>query len=120
MNLTPNFKLSEFLSKNDKGKRPDYITIMNLKILANRLQVIRDLTGRQIRINSGYRSPEYNASIGGAKNSYHVQGMAADIRIDGMSPARVQAYLNGWSGGLGSYSSFTHIDIRNGKARWHG
>jgi len=120
MQLTPNFKLSEFLSHNDKGSRPDYQTILNLKILANRLQVIRDLTGKQIYINSGYRSKEYNASIGGARESFHTKGMAADIRIEGMSPARVQEYLKNWSGGLGSYSNFTHVDIRNYNARWQG
>jgi len=120
MKLTHNFKLSEFLSKNDKGTRPDYQTILNLKNLANRLQVLRDLTGKAIIINSGYRSPEYNEIVGGAKNSYHVKGMAADIRIVGLSAEKAQEYLKNWSGGLGSYATFTHVDTRNGKVRWFG
>lgn len=118
MRLTPNFKLSEFLSKEDKGQRPDYNTILNLKNLANRLQVIRDVLNKPIIINSGYRSPEYNKSVGGAKNSCHIKGMAADIRISGMTPYEVQHYLRNWSGGLGRYHSFTHVDIRPVKARW--
>lgn len=120
MQLTKNFKLSEFLSKNDKGTKPSYMVLINLAKLAQRLQVIRDLTGQQIIITSGYRSPEYNAQIGGAKKSQHCLGTAADIKIAGMSPARVQEYLKNWSGGLGSYATFTHIDIRDTKVRWNG
>ncbi|WP_418308481.1 YcbK family protein, partial [Parasutterella sp.] len=44
------------------------------------LEEIRDEFGKPIVVNSGYRSPEHNKNIGGAKNSYHVKGMAADIR----------------------------------------
>jgi hypothetical protein len=35
-------------------------------------------------VNSGYRSPESNAAVGGSKTSDHCKGQAADIEIDGV------------------------------------
>jgi uncharacterized protein YcbK (DUF882 family) len=119
MQLTPNFKLQEFLSPNDDTAPSDEV-IENLRNLANRLQVIRDVLDKPIMINSGFRSEGYNRSIGGAAKSQHVLGNAADIRIAGMTPREVQDYLVNWNGGLGSYKTFTHIDIRPNRARWSG
>jgi hypothetical protein len=76
--------------------------------------------GRRINVNSGYRSPEYNASLSGsAKNSYHMQGMAMDISWPGINAttreefvriARAQGFR-----GIGRYGpsagNFVHIDI---------
>ena len=43
------------------------------------LDPIRERWGVPIYVNSGYRSPELNKLVGGAKTSYHLRGMAADI-----------------------------------------
>lgn len=107
--LTHSFKLSEFVRAQDPLPSPEII--QNLYRLANRLQVIRDLIGKPIRITSGYRTPEHNKKVGGEPNSYHLKGMAADIVIDGVAPGTVQNYLKNWSGGLGAYPDFTHCDI---------
>lgn len=40
-----------------------------------------------LTINSGYRSPGHNKAVGGAKNSRHMHGDAADIDMTGMSDA---------------------------------
>lgn len=114
--LTPNFNLSEFLHGQDPLPAPWILD--NLYRLANRLQVLRDLLGKPIIINSGYRSPEHNRAIGGAAHSYHLSGMAADIVVPGMTATQVQQFLKNWSGGLGSYPHFTHVDIRPNRARW--
>lgn len=116
MKLSANFYLDEFVSHNDIAPTDDIID--NLKLLAQRLQVLRDILNKPIRINSGYRSPSHNAAVGGAPNSYHLIGMAADIVVDGMTPHETQEFLKNWSGGLGCYDTFTHVDIRDYKARW--
>jgi uncharacterized protein YcbK (DUF882 family) len=97
---------------------PSPEVIENLTLLANRLQVIRDLLQKPIIINSGFRSTAYNRKVGGAERSQHILGKAADIRISEMTPREVQNFFKDWSGGLGSYHSFTHVDIRDTKVRW--
>jgi len=119
MKLTQNFILDEFLSLGDTIP-PSVEVVRNLRNVANRLQLLRDLLGKPIRVTSGYRSIQHNARIGGSPNSFHILGMAADIVVDGMSPKEVQEYLKHWSGGLGSYDTFTHVDIRDEKVRWFG
>jgi uncharacterized protein YcbK (DUF882 family) len=62
---------------------------------------------------------------GAAKNSQHMYGNAADIKIDGVSPKEIYDWLNSWhKGGLGLYPTFTHVDVRNtvgrSLARWGG
>ncbi|HEY9745585.1 MAG TPA: D-Ala-D-Ala carboxypeptidase family metallohydrolase [Oculatellaceae cyanobacterium] len=115
--LTPNFSLGEFLHGEDV---PAPWILDNLYRLANRLQVIRDLLGKPIIINSGYRSPQHNQAVGGSQNSFHMKGMAADIVVPGMAAPAVQRFLENWSGGLGCYTHFTHVDIRPQRARWKG
>lgn len=114
--LTPNFKLSEFLRAEDPMPAPWILD--NIYRLANRLQVIRDLIGKPILINSGYRSPAHNQAVGGASQSQHLNGMAVDIIVTGMPAKELQSLLKNWSGGMGCYQHYTHLDIRHQKARW--
>jgi zinc D-Ala-D-Ala carboxypeptidase len=59
---------------------PDKQVEANLAdLIINVLDPLREIYGRPIRVNSGYRSPLVNAAVGGAKNSDHLYGMAADI-----------------------------------------
>jgi len=90
MNLSANFTLKE-LTKSDTATRlglensPDDEALENLKTLCEMvLQPVRDNFGR-VTVNSGYRSPESNAAVGGSKTSDHCKGMAADIEVDGIS-----------------------------------
>jgi hypothetical protein len=43
------------------------------------LDKVREMWGKPIGANSGYRSPELNRAVGGARNSQHLRGEAADI-----------------------------------------
>ncbi len=73
---------------------------------------------------SVYRSPAYNALCPGAKsNSYHTRNNAVDVRFN-CSPRKVSAMARDlrkqglFQGGVGRYSSFTHIDTRGSNADW--
>ena len=123
--LTDNFKLSEFKCR-DGSDVPD-LYMENVQLLAENLQVLRDHIGKPIRVISGYRSPEYNKKIGGAKKSQHMLAKAADIKISGVSPKEVKAIIVSLikegkmhSGGVGLYTTFTHYDVRGRNARWYG
>ena len=117
--VSAHFKVKEFHSLKD----PEDTVLVDEK-LVELLENIRKFTGKPVIINSGYRSAAYNATIKGAvSNSQHVQGKAADIRITGVTPARIaqiaECFL-GSSGGIGIYSTFTHVDVRTSCARWKG
>ena len=117
MQLTPNFNANEFLHAGVSWDNLPSETRDNITAVAQRLQAIRDIIGLPIQITSGYRTPQHNRKVGGHPKSYHVKGQAADIVVQGMPASRVQHLLRHWSGGLGSYASFTHIDI-GPKRRW--
>ena len=62
-----------------KGRELPKILEPYLDDLLNRLNELRAIWGKPMVITSGYRPPEYNKEIGGAKNSAHIYAMAADI-----------------------------------------
>lgn len=90
MNLTKNFTLSEMVKsetalRHDMDNTPPQVVTNNLQRLAeNVLQPVRDHFGRGVKVNSGYRSPDVNAKVGGSRTSDHCHGMAADIEIPGV------------------------------------
>ena len=123
MKLTKNFSLSEFESK-DGADMPNAV-LENIKEVASNLQALRDYIGEPIKVNSGYRSPKHNKSIGGVKNSRHIKGQAADICVLGMRSRDVVKAIKKLisegkmkEGGIGTYETFVHYDIRGTKARW--
>jgi zinc D-Ala-D-Ala carboxypeptidase len=90
MNLSPNFTLKE-LTRSDAATRlgldnqPNDEALENLKLLCEKvLQPVRDHFGKSVTVNSGYRSPESNAAVGGSKTSDHCKGQACDLEIDGI------------------------------------
>lgn len=83
--ITRNFQWSEvlYLRQWDFYVYPDITQVKNLKRTINKLQMIRDMFGKPIRITSGLRPRVYNMAIGGAKNSWHIYGKAVDFVIKG-------------------------------------
>lgn len=82
---------------------------------------IRETYGKPIRITSACRCLTHNAKVGGAKDSMHLKGMAADIQVEGFSPAKIEQYLLGkYPGkyGIAAATTFCHIDVREKAARW--
>ena len=85
--LTEHFTLGEMCKttvKTADGNIPSHVHIENLKRLCGWLERLRQAAGIPIIINSGYRSPAVNRAVGGAKNSNHLTGCAADIRVAGI------------------------------------
>jgi len=123
MQLTENFKSTEFKCKDGTEVPPEYMD--NVQELADNLQVLRDAIGKPVYIMSGYRTVEYNERCGGAPKTQHLYAKAADIQISGMAPNDVQdevlRLINEGKmkqGGVGIYPTFVHYDIRGTKARW--
>lgn len=115
--LSAHFKVREFAC-NDGA---DAVLVAPRLVMV--LETIRTHFGTAVTINSGYRTPQYNAKVGGVAHSQHCYGMAADITVRGQAPATVAAYarqiMPDW-GGVGVYDSFCHIDVREAKADWKG
>ena len=114
--LSTNFKVKEFSCKDGSDK------VLIDSDLVELLQKIRTHFNSPVTINSAYRSSTYNAKIGGASKSQHVYGTAADIVVKGIAPLEVAKYAEyclGNKGGIGLYSSFTHVDVRTYKSRWN-
>lgn len=121
--LSKNFCAYEFAC-NDKSDK-----FMVATELVEVLQQVRDHFGKPVVINSAYRSPAYNISIGGSSHSQHCLGTAADICIKGVDPIRIALYVASLPyfkshGGIGYYSraqvtgGFVHVDVRANVSRW--
>lgn len=112
--VTEHFKLKEFACANSEA-------VIISENLCYMLEAIRAHFGKPVIVNSGYRTPEYNAKVGGAVQSQHMLGMAADIKISGVKPSDIASYARTLMpnyGGIGIYSAFTHIDVRTERADW--
>lgn len=109
--LTKNFKVREFRCKDGTD-----LVLIDVYFVQTVLQKIRDHFGKAVTINSGYRTPDYNEKIGGAKNSYHIKGQAFDIVVSQLTPLQVAQYAEE-IGVLGiiQYNTFVHIDSRLNK-----
>ncbi len=123
MQLEKNFKLEEFRCKDGTDVPDEFIP--NVRQLCMNLQTLRDYIGKPIVVISGYRSPEYNKKIGGAKKSQHMLAKAADIVVSDMTSLEVrdiiiQLIKEGTMdpGGVGIYPTFVHYDVRGRNARW--
>lgn len=113
--LSANFKVKEFACKDGSDK------ILISTELVEVLQKIRNHFGKPVNINSAYRTESYNKKVGGVSSSQHLYGTAADIVVSGVKPSDVANYAETLlpnSGGIGRYSNFTHVDVRDKKSRW--
>ncbi len=115
--LAENFKVSEFRCKD--GSDPVFIDTDLVDIL----QAVRDHFGKAVTVTSAFRTASHNKAVGGAAYSQHLYGKAADIKVAGVTADAVADYLEALMpdcGGIGRYSTWTHVDVRKTKARWNG
>ncbi|WP_324784473.1 D-Ala-D-Ala carboxypeptidase family metallohydrolase [Streptomyces sp. H51] len=116
---TAHFDFSEFTSHDGAGFSGGNVSSTqvkeNVRRLMYKLEALRKKAGgRAVTVNSGFRSVSYNSSVGGASNSMHTYGVAADVVVSGLSTLSVYriAETCGFSG-LETYSvSWQHVDSR--------
>lgn len=100
-----------------KNKLPPNELLQNIIPALKALDTARWRLGRPVGINSTYRSAGYNKAIGGAKKSKHLSFQAIDCHpydkenIDQLYRLLADARERGeWTGGLGGYRTFIHVD----------
>ncbi len=90
-----NFKMSELIHSDTAAKyninnMPDINSLDNMLILIiDCLQPIRELLGKAVFINSGYRCSQLNKLVGGSPTSEHLKGMACDFHCYGLYPKQI-------------------------------
>lgn len=133
------FKPYEFLEKGGQHRNPDSSAFglntdppkdlwSNIKATAKILDKLRERLERPIVMSSVYRSPAYNAAIGGAGQSLHVSFNAVDFSVRGSpvgpsewaAPLREMRSAGLFEGGIGIYSTFVHVDTRGQNVDWFG
>lgn len=114
--LSPHFSLAELACKCGCGGESKPEILANVARVALMLERVRVAIGNKpIRITSGYRCPKHNKAEGGKPQSLHLTGRAADIQVDGLTPAQVQAIVIKAvpeAHGIGRHARFTHLDVR--------
>lgn len=104
--VSPNFTLGEFVSRS-KGR---YAVLQPHAVV--RIQTLRGQLG-SISINSGYRSPTYNSSVGGANSSRHMFGDGFDFVGTNVTISKAETACTNNGGFLVEYSSHVHCDWRD-------
>lgn len=83
-----------------------------------------NLTGKRLKITSGYRDPACNARVGGASQSSHMSGLAMDTSLEGYSQdEKVIVALYFMAQGFNNFGGYgpngaMHLDMRNSVNRW--
>lgn len=117
--LSKNFNKAEFACRCGCGfddVKPELVDV---------LQDVRDHFGAAVTVTSGCRCAEHNKREGGAPNSYHVKGMAADIQVQGVAPVEVYQYIGKKYDDKGAIlyyrttgkGGWVHVDVRDVKYR---
>ncbi|MEV7322602.1 D-Ala-D-Ala carboxypeptidase family metallohydrolase [Streptomyces sp. NPDC093970] len=124
---TLHFNFSEFVNQSDGtfngGKLSASQVKENVRRCMYKLEALRKKLGdKPITVNSGFRSIAHNADIGGASDSMHLYGTAADLDVPGVATKTVyqKAETCGFSG-LETYTvDHQHVDSRAdlGRAWW--
>lgn len=90
--LSPHFTLEEMVASQTAARlgldnTPPREMMATLKRTAQLLEEVRTLLGgRPVLVSSGYRSPAVNRAVGGAQNSAHMLGCAADFSCPSFGP----------------------------------
>ena len=114
--VSEHFRVREFASHDGADE-----VLIDMEIIGYLEKIRAHFGGKPVHINSGYRTPEHNAKVGGVSHSYHMKGRAADIVVQGVRSLEVAQYAESLGiHGIGWYEKkcFTHIDNRDRVVRW--
>lgn len=124
--IVKNFSLAEMTNKQAKDNIKLVLTPEVVEH-AQMMQELRDYWGRPMTVSSWYRTKVYNNKVGGDKNSCHLDGIATDITMPGLSEADRTRLIEVWKsicirhgviGGVGVYKWGLHFDSNNNPARY--
>lgn len=107
-----------------KNEMPPRAIWNNVTSLVAAMDAIRAEIGAPVRITNCYRAPAYNACVGGVSASQHLRFRAADLVCrsgrtgDWADAAKVVRSRGVFSGGIGIYRSFVHVDVRGHPVTW--
>ena len=102
---------------------PSKVEQDNLEYLVNNvLDKVREIYGKPIKVNSGYRSKLVNKKVGGASNSQHTKGEAVDItggnKAENKMIYEIIKNLGKYDQLINEYDySWIHISYKNGNNR---
>lgn len=127
MKLTEHFFLHEFLQSETAARLGQEIVptpqeLANItRLCVTLLEPIRRRLGRTVVITSGLRPLWLNLAIGGSPKSAHMDGLAADIKVAGMSPAvfcrwiQQNADAEDWpiDQCIMEFGQWTHLSVRD-------
>lgn len=128
--LTANFFLREFLFSETAARLgreiiPTDEQLSNLtRLCETLLEPIRVRLSRPIVITSGLRPPWLNEAIGGSPRSAHMDGLAADVKVVGMSPSVFVRWVrnNGFivDQCIEEFGQWTHLSVAQAGAKPRG
>lgn len=115
--LTRHFKSEEFACKCCGVSRIDHM-------LVERLERMRLILDYPLIVTSGFRCVEHNKAVGGAQDSYHLDGKAVDLALHTSTDrfALVQAAFAAGFERIGVYKRWIHLDVGDTPTRvlWIG
>lgn len=124
--LTEHFTLEEMVFSERAARRgldntPTPEIRANLKTVAEKLEEIRTLLGVPIVVTSGYRSPVVNRAVGGATNSAHMSGLAADFHAPGFTIVQIATKISAsdivYDQLICEFAAWVHVGLRKSAPR---
>lgn len=116
--IRPHFKMYEFACHDES----EFVKVSSEML--DKLQLLREILGIPLTINSAYRSLTFNRKIGSKDTSQHREGTAIDIRKSAKLKRKYSdediiriATAIGFRG-IGVYNTFIHLDTRKDPAFW--